>query len=531
MEDLGWDALLRVPANEAEHETESACGLGTCPCSCLRNMVPVLDADSPESAILEAQSALGAVTGAVVLSAYRTVPDEQCLALVATGHAADEDLKRRVAPVVPGTIVDAVLADGIVRWVHIAHGDVAAVGMAGLHDRGHINGLVVAEFIRGSTGIGKPSAVCLHCVASTLSVVLLRSSIDVAQGDELALARYRSVAELTVQVTHDFNNMMQAVLGNAALARMDLPAGSPAIASLSSIEEAATGAAGLARKLLNFAHDSARGGSTCDAAKVASDALDLAGTLYLKSVPVTKDIADRPVLVRMTDNDLENLLVLTIKSGVLQLRPVSSARLTVGADAADAQAHVLLDLDGTTQAISDEDRTESERLAAVARTQADRAGVLLGVSSEPGSIRVSLYVAREVAVQGAPPPAPAAKDGPLKGTHVLVVGAPSPLPMLLEALGCVAQAVRTWDEAAQLASSFAPRVALAVAGSEGDLQAAVLGRSRMKVPVVAVCAHGVSVPAVLSSSIDGVLGLPLQLGELRGLLEWIVSRHFVDTAR
>lgn len=521
-----WSELLHLPSAEALTEAESSPLPTTCPCSCLRNMVQVLDADSTEQAVLEAQTALGSVTGKVLLSIYCREGDRDVLDLAGTGHDPGDTLARIKVPVVPASMLEAVLADSVVRWVTVDEGDVATVGVAALRDRGQISGLVVAEFVRGSTGIGKPSAVCLRCVAAVMSVVVLRGRIDEAQESMLTLARYRSVAELSVQVTHDFNNMMQGVLGNAALARMDLPTDSPVTGSLAAIEESATRAAVLARKLLNFARDNARGGKTCDAAKVASDALDLAATLYLKSVPVTKNVADQPVLVRMTDNDLENVLVLMIKSGVLQLRPVSSARLTVGNDTADAQAHILLDLEGTTQAISEEDRTESERLAAAARAQASRAGVLLGISSGPGIIQVSLEAAREVACPVPPPPVPVVKDGPLKGTHILVVGAPSPLPMLLEALGCVAQAVSTWDEAAQQVSSFVPRVVLVVAGNTEDVRAAVLGRARMKVPVVVVCAAGVTVPAVMASSIDGFLGLPLELGDLRRLLEWIVPRRF-----
>jgi len=69
-----------------------------------------------------------------------------------------------------------------------------------------------------------------------MSVVLARNDLEEAQRNVLTLERYRSVAELSVQVTHDFNNMMQAVLGNAALAKMDAPQGGPMADSLAAIE-------------------------------------------------------------------------------------------------------------------------------------------------------------------------------------------------------------------------------------------------------------------------------------------------------
>ena len=149
-------------------------------------------------------------------------------------------------------------------------------------------------------------------------------------------------------------------------------ADSPVTGSLAAIEESATRASVLARKLLNFARDSAKGGATCDAVKVASDALDLAGTLYLKGVTVTRDLPGYAVPVRMTDNDLENALILLIKSSVLRLKPVTGTRLSIAVDPTQARAEIRLELDGVTQAISTEDGTEAELLESAAQAVATR---------------------------------------------------------------------------------------------------------------------------------------------------------------
>jgi signal transduction histidine kinase len=485
-------------------------------------MVGVLDAASPEQAVLQAQEALGDVTGTVVLSVYRRPAGSEVLELVASGHTAGDTLARLQVPVGKGSVLDSVMADGVVRWVTVEQGDTAAVGAAPLHDLGQVVGVVVAEFGRGSTSVGNASAVCLRCVASTMSVVMLRERVQEAEDSMLTLARYRSVAELSVQVTHDFNNMMQGVLGNAALARMDIPVDSPVVSSLAGIEEAATRASVLARKLLNFARDSAKGGPTCDAVKVASDALDLAGTLYLKGVPATRDLPAQPVSVRMTDNDLENTLVLLIKAAVLQLRPVSGAHLTVSCDPASEQALIRLELRGITQAISAEDGIDAGRLTAAARAVADRTRALLDVSSAAGIIVVSLEAARDVKPSSSSIPQADPHEPDLKGVRVLVVGRPSPLVMLLGPTGCKARAVATWDEAAQNVSEFAPSACLAVAGDASDLQNAVEGRRRLNVPVIAVCAQGIACPPDTAAAIDGVLGLPLELNDLRSLLRRVV---------
>ena len=48
-------------------------------------------------------------------------------------------------------------------------------------------------------------------------------------------------------IAHDFNNLLTGILGNVELALMDLPATSPARASLVGIEGAAVRAADLCR--------------------------------------------------------------------------------------------------------------------------------------------------------------------------------------------------------------------------------------------------------------------------------------------
>ena len=90
--------------------------------------------------------------------------------------------------------------------------------------------------------------------------------------------------------------------------------------------------------------------------------------------------------------------------------------------------------------------------------------------------------------------------------------------MLLGATGCTAQAALTWEDAVQDAGHFTPSVVLAVIGDSSDLDAAVKGRGRLGLPVIAICPQGVGCPADKASSIDGVLGQPLDLDDLRQML-------------
>jgi hypothetical protein len=222
----------------------------------------------------------------------------------------------------------------------------------------------------------------------------------------------------------------------------------------------------------------------------------------------------------MTDNDLGNILVLLIKSSVLRLKPVTGAQLSIAGDPMSEREEIRLELHGVTQAISTADGREAELLASAAQAVATRSRASLDVTSAPGVISIFLTVAKEVAQQSSfrSDHTQPAQEADLRGTRVLVVGKPSPLVMLLGATGCTAQASLTWEDAAQNTAHVAPSVVLAVVSDSSDLDAAVEGRGRLGLPVIVICQHGVGCPADKASSVDGVLGLPLDLDDLRRML-------------
>lgn len=519
MKEWSWTEVVRLPADRVQSEPDTNSIPDSCPCSCLRSMVRVVDAGTIEQAVLEAELALDEVTGHVFLSIYG-MADDGLLRLAATGHDPGDTPARISLAVAPDSMLEAVLGDGRVRWVAVEEGDVSAVAAASLHDHGETTGLLIAEFMRGEADIGQPSALCLHCVASVLSVVAAKDRIADAQADLLLLSRYRSVAELSAQVAHDLNNMMQGVLGNAGIAKLEVPGGSSLGQSLIAIEESAANASILARKLMSFARDNAKGRETCNAVKAVSDAIDLAGTLYLKEVRVEKHLPSKAVSVRMTDNELENALILLIKSSVLQLKPIAWAEVTVSDDADRAVIPILLSMHGVSQSTSSEERMEAASLAAMARNIATRRQALLDISSEPGVITIALTVAKDVSEE--PGSRISAAQSPEKqgfnGMPVLVIGKPSAVPMLLGAAGCAVVTMPTWDTSIQPVAEAAPRVIVAILSNASDLDAAVEGRRLLGLPVIAISQQGVTCSAEKASLIDGVLGLPLDLDDLRQML-------------
>lgn len=65
--------------------------------------------------------------------------------------------------------------------------------------------------------------------------------------------KLESLGQLAGGVAHDFNNLLTSIVGNAGLARLDLPANSPALAPLHQIELASQHAAELCQQMLAYA--------------------------------------------------------------------------------------------------------------------------------------------------------------------------------------------------------------------------------------------------------------------------------------
>jgi len=91
----------------------------------------------------------------------------------------------------------------------------------------------------------------------------------------LQAQKLESLGVLAGGIAHDFNNLLTAMLGNASLARLDLPADSPVHHSLGQIEKAAIRAAELCKEMLAYSGRSHLAVTRADLSDLVEDTTQL----------------------------------------------------------------------------------------------------------------------------------------------------------------------------------------------------------------------------------------------------------------
>ncbi|HET6572341.1 MAG TPA: ATP-binding protein [Fimbriiglobus sp.] len=334
--------------------------------------------------------------------------------------------------------------------------------------------------------------------------------------------RLESVGVLAGGVAHDFNNLLTGILGNASLARDQLPAGSDLHEYLRPIEKSAEHAAQLTQQLLGYA---GRGGARRGAVDVnrlieeAADLVRLSASrkaalrteLTANLPPVEADPGQlRQVLLNLVQNASE---ALGVKGGTITVRTGGMSEPEARADGhwagePPAGPHVWIEvadtgygMDGPTLAkvfdpfFSTKFTGRGLGLAAVRGIVAEHRGAVR-VTSEPGqgtAFRVYLPAAapRSVGVDE-PTPWPVRGTAP-PGRTALVVDDESAVRKLagiaLRSLGFVVAEAAGGPEAVEQFRADPGRFALvlldlSLAGSDGEDVLSELRRGRPELPVV-----------------------------------------------
>ncbi len=127
--------------------------------------------------------------------------------------------------------------------------------------------------------------------------------------DQLTQAqKMESVGRLAGGVAHDFNNMLQVILGNVALALEDVPCDNPAYGSLEEIEKSGRRSADLTRQLLAFARKQTIAPQVLDLNSTVSGMLKMLQRLIGEDIELAWVSAAKLWPVRMDPSQIDQIL-------------------------------------------------------------------------------------------------------------------------------------------------------------------------------------------------------------------------------
>lgn len=135
----------------------------------------------------------------------------------------------------------------------------------------------------------------LSSMANEMATVLMARRFEARMAEGLKM---RMAGLLASGVAHNFNNMLQAILGQVALLEMQIPKGSPALDSARMITDAAKRGASLVSQLINFSAQGQGARQRVSVNQLISDSQELYRSLLGKRIEFNlKPCADCPDVV------------------------------------------------------------------------------------------------------------------------------------------------------------------------------------------------------------------------------------------
>ncbi|MEW6078680.1 MAG: PAS domain S-box protein [Thermodesulfobacteriota bacterium] len=128
------------------------------------------------------------------------------------------------------------------------------------------------------------------------------------QAQLLQAQKIESVGRLAGGVAHDFNNMLNVILGHAAMALRSLPDDDPLYESLEQIQKAAARSAGLTRQLLAFARKQTVEPRVLDLNRTVAGMREMLGRLIGEDIELAWRPGPDPILVEMDPSQIDQIL-------------------------------------------------------------------------------------------------------------------------------------------------------------------------------------------------------------------------------
>ena len=232
----------------------------------------------------------------------------------------------------------ASLEEGIAERIDI---EIPSLAMLPMHHADEVLGVITLFTVGDGRAFSEEDTEQLSAVADIAAVAIanerlvhdLRLELEARAKAETARLRLEdkllqsqkleSLGVLAGGITHDFNNLLVGVLGNASLALMDLPQNSPARPTLQSIQRAARTLADLSQQMLAY---SGRGAFVIQQ-------LDLSGLVEEVTHLLRVTVSKKAVLKLDLAVDLP-----PVEAGVSQLRQVILNLVTNASDAISSRS-------------------------------------------------------------------------------------------------------------------------------------------------------------------------------------------------
>lgn len=115
---------------------------------------------------------------------------------------------------------------------------------------GQVLGVLVVEPVSKVPLLAPDRLGLLASMANEIATFMMANRFETKMSEAL---RMRTAGVLAAGVAHNFNNLLQAILGQVSLIEMQIPKNSPILSSSQTITEAATRGASLVSQLLSFA--------------------------------------------------------------------------------------------------------------------------------------------------------------------------------------------------------------------------------------------------------------------------------------
>ncbi|MEX2178981.1 MAG: PAS domain S-box protein [Gemmatimonadaceae bacterium] len=166
---------------------------------------------------------------------------------------------------------------------------------------------------------------------------LRESEVQLRQSQKM-----EAVGQLAGGIAHDFNNLLMAIMSNAELAALDVPAGSPAIDSIDEIRSASRRARELTQQLLAFSRKQVLQPRVLDMTAVVRDAEQILRRLIGEDIAMTVALDPETGHVRADPGQLGQVLVnlcVNARDAMPQGGQIGIQSSNRDVDAVEAEAH------------------------------------------------------------------------------------------------------------------------------------------------------------------------------------------------